>query len=70
MRGSTTQQVADKIGVSKRQLLRWLYDGKIPEVKRERIGGMEIRVWSAADIQRARKFKQRSSVTRMARTGV
>jgi DNA-binding transcriptional MerR regulator len=67
MRGSTTQKVADLVGVSKRQLLRWLYDGKIAEPKRERIGATEIRVWSATDIRRARQFKERSSVTRISR---
>jgi hypothetical protein len=68
MRGSSTQQAADKIGISKRQLLRWIYDGKIPEVRREHIGGLDVRVWTADDIRKARQFKQRSSVTRMNRT--
>ena len=69
MRGSTTQQVADEIGISKRQLLRWLYGRKVPEPRRERIGEVEVRIWSAGDVQRARKFKERSSVTRVSRTG-
>ena len=54
---ASTQEVADKIGVAKRTILRWLYAGKIPEVSRQRIGGIEVRLWSKADIQRARKFK-------------
>ena len=69
MQGSSTQQAADRVGISKRQLLRWLYDGKIPEVRRVRLGGIEVRVWLSADIQKARKFKERSSVTRVAKDG-
>jgi predicted site-specific integrase-resolvase len=53
-----TQQVADKIRVTKRTLLRWLYAGKIPEVRRERLGVMEVRLWSAADVKRAQRFKR------------
>jgi hypothetical protein len=67
MRGSSTQQAADKIGISKRQLLRWIYDAKIPEVRRVQLGGIEVRVWMSADIQRARRFKECSSVTRVSR---
>ena len=53
----STQEVADKIGVSKRTLLRWLYAGKVPEPKRQAMGGIEVRLWGPRDVQRARKFK-------------
>jgi hypothetical protein len=49
----STQQAADKIGISKRQLLRWLYAGRIPEVRREQVGGVEARVWTRSDVRRA-----------------
>lgn len=67
MRGSSTQEAADEIGISKRQLLRWIYDAKIPEVRRVQLGGIEVRIWTSTDIQRARRFKARSSVTRVSR---
>lgn len=54
----STQQTADKVGISKRQLLRWLYDRKIPEVWRQKIGGVEVRLWSAADVEQARAYKR------------
>ena len=53
----STQETADFIGVAKRTLLRWIYDGKLPEVKRQRIGGIEVRLWGKADIARAQRFK-------------
>jgi predicted site-specific integrase-resolvase len=56
----STQDVADRIGVCKRTLLRWLYAGKIPDVRRERIGGIEVRLWNARDLQRAQRFRDES----------
>ncbi len=60
----STQQAADEIGISKRQLLRWLYEGKIPEVRKEKVGTLVIRLWSRAEIRRAQAFRMRSSKTR------
>lgn len=55
----TTAKVAAAIGVSKKTLLRWLYAGKIAEPKKVvTIGTIDNRVWSAADLERARAFKQ------------
>ncbi len=53
----STQEVSDEIGVAKRTILRWIYAGEIPEVTRQAIGGIEVRLWSKADVERARKFK-------------
>lgn len=55
-----TQEVADEIGIAKRTLLRWIYAGKVPEVARQVLGGIEVRLWSKADVQRARKFKEQN----------
>ena len=65
----STQQAADRIGISKRQLLRWLYDGKIPEVRKESIGGLVVRVWTAEEVRYARAFKKQSSRTRRGSVG-
>ena len=56
-RAFTTQRVADSIGVSKRTLLRWLYEGKIREPKRVDFGGPSYRVWSQRDLRAAQEYK-------------
>ena len=53
----STAEAAKLIGISKSSLLRWLADGTIPEPKRVKVGGIEWRIWSKADIARARKLK-------------
>lgn len=57
MQGYTTAQVAKIIGVSKNTLLQWLYTGVLTEPKRSAVGGIQWRIWSASDIERARKVK-------------
>jgi excisionase family DNA binding protein len=56
----STLEAADELGIAKRTLLRWIYSGKIPEVKRQRIGGIEVRLWCRADLKRALRFKQQN----------
>jgi len=51
----TTVQAAKQIGVCKNTLLRWVYEGLIPDVGRDWRGW---RSWSQADINRAKAFKQ------------
>lgn len=55
----TTQWVADSIGVNKRTLLQWLYDGKIREPRRVKFDHSNYRVWSQRDVEAARKYKER-----------
>lgn len=61
----STQEAADVLGIAKRTLLRWIYAGKIPEVRRERVGGIEVRLWNAADVKRAQRFKEQNFGRRM-----
>ena len=56
----STAEVAKAIGVSKNTLLRWLYAGTLPEPKRETFGGVENRIWSEKDLEKARKHKEQS----------
>jgi ABC-type cobalamin transport system ATPase subunit len=44
--------------VDKSTLLRWLYAGKLAEPKSEVFAGVSSRVWSAADLARAKAFKE------------
>lgn len=54
----STAEVARALNVDKSTLLRWLYAGKLPEPKHETFGGVESRVWSAADLERAKVFRE------------
>jgi predicted site-specific integrase-resolvase len=54
----STAEVAKAIEVDKSTLLRWLYAGKLAEPKHETFGGVDSRVWSAADLERARAFRE------------
>jgi transposase len=54
----STAEVARMIGVSKNTLFRWLYAGKLAEPKTQTFGGVESRIWSEADLERARKFRE------------
>lgn len=55
----STAEVAKAIGVRKKTLLRWLWAGRIDEPKQAvNMGHVDARVWSAADLERARRFKE------------
>lgn len=58
MKGYSTAQVAKAIGVSKNTLLQWLYTGALKEPKRSPVGGVQWRIWTDSDIERARKVKK------------
>lgn len=54
----STAQVAQKIGVHKLTLIRWLLDKKVPEPKKVRIGRISSRIWIDRDVERVHKYKQ------------
>ena len=54
----SSSEVAKLIGVSKRTLLQWLYSGKLQEPRSKTFGGVSSRVWTAADLERARAFRE------------
>lgn len=51
----TTQEVADLVGVTKRCILNWLRDGKIPEPDRDR---NSYRIWTQHDLSVVLAYKQ------------
>ncbi len=53
-----TLEVAKLVGIGKATLLTWLREGRIPEPKRVSQGGVEVRLWSARDVERVRKYKE------------
>ena len=58
MKSYSTAEVAKLIRVGKSTLLRWLQTGQLAEPKRESFGGVESRIWSAADLERAKTFRE------------
>jgi excisionase family DNA binding protein len=56
-RNYTTSEAAKRIGVSRQTLYSWIERGYVDAPKPLKIGGGSIRLWSMAEIQRARKFK-------------
>jgi predicted site-specific integrase-resolvase len=58
MRTYSTKQVADAVGMNRVTLQRWLISGKLPEPERFQLGGIDVRVWNDADLDRVRKYKQ------------
>ena len=59
MKSFTTQEVANTIGVGKRTLLRWLYEGKLAEPKRIRFGRQSYRIWTEKDLRKAQEYKNK-----------
>jgi DNA-binding transcriptional MerR regulator len=56
----STSEVAGKVGVAKRTLIRWLKDCKIAEPKRIEYPGIISRLWSERDLERLRKYKEQN----------
>jgi len=53
----STAEAADRIGINRVTLQRWLIDGKVKEPKKITMGGVEVRIWTDRDIERVQKFK-------------
>ena len=54
----STLEVAERVGVDKQTLLRWLWAGKIHEPKCYVSGGIKLRYWTDHDLERVRKYKE------------
>jgi excisionase family DNA binding protein len=59
MRQYTTNEAADKLGVHRVTLQRWIADKKIPAPKLQKVGVLSFRLWTAKDIARAQKAIER-----------
>jgi excisionase family DNA binding protein len=60
MASMSTEEVAQKVGVNRVTLERWLSSGKLPAPKMIRYGKNEFRDWTNRDVERVRKFKQKN----------
>lgn len=60
MANLSTEQVAQKIGIGRATLERWLASGKLRAPRIIRFGKNEFRDWTDADIERVWQFKQKN----------
>jgi predicted DNA-binding transcriptional regulator AlpA len=56
MAGYSTVQAAKKLGISMTTIHRYMQEKIIPFPKMQQLAGVRVRVWSDADIERARAF--------------
>jgi excisionase family DNA binding protein len=54
----STPEAAKRCGVHHITLQRWVSSGKLKSPKKTRIGGVIVRLWTEADLERVRKFKK------------
>jgi predicted DNA-binding transcriptional regulator AlpA len=59
MFGHSSREAAKKLGISFASLNRYIAAGKIPLPPLVRVGGVSVRLWSDADIQRVRALLPR-----------
>jgi predicted site-specific integrase-resolvase len=57
MANLSTQDVARKVGIHRVTLENWLSSGKVESPKTVRFGKNEFRNWTAADVERIRRYK-------------
>jgi DNA-binding transcriptional MerR regulator len=57
MRNYSTSEAARAVGIHPITLHRWVLQGKIKGPRKQRIGGIVIRLWSERDLERVRKYK-------------
>jgi len=58
MQRYSTNGAARKLGIHPITLHRWVLEGRINAPKKQRIGGVAVRLWTDRDMKRVRKYKQ------------
>jgi DNA-binding transcriptional MerR regulator len=53
----STGEAAKAVGVSRQTLQAWINSELISVPKLEKVGRIAVRLWTEADIERARRFK-------------
>ena len=55
----STAQVCELVGIHPATLERWLASGRLKPPHPIKIGGRVFRYWTARDVERVRKFKEK-----------
>jgi excisionase family DNA binding protein len=53
----STVQVAKRLGISWSTLHRWIESKKVQAPPVQALGGLQVRLWTEADLEAARKYK-------------
>jgi len=53
----STVEVADEVGVPRATLQYWIKEGKIAAPRTRLRNGVAVRLWTAADVEKARKLR-------------
>jgi DNA-binding transcriptional MerR regulator len=54
----STAQAARKVGIGRQTLHRWIRDGSVSPPGKRKVAGVTVRIWTAEDIERLRKYKE------------
>jgi len=60
MRKCSTSEAAKRLGMHRENLQRVIAKGNIPAPRLVKVGGIKVRLWTAQDIQRARRALNKS----------
>lgn len=59
MKTYSTVKVAKMLGIGWSTLYRWIVDGKVKAPPVQSLGGVQVRLWTADDIEGVRKYKDK-----------
>ena len=60
MKNYSTAQVAHVLKIGRQTLHRWIASGDVSAPRRSKVGGVIVRMWTTADVERVRKYKQKN----------
>ncbi len=55
----STRQAARRLGVGQPALYRWIRDGRVRPPRKRSLGGISIRLWTARDLTRVRRYMEK-----------
>lgn len=59
MKTYSTVKVAKLLGIGNDTLHRWIHTNKVPAPPVQSVGGLSIRLWTEAEIEQVRKYKDK-----------
>jgi DNA-binding transcriptional MerR regulator len=58
MKQYSTSEAARKLGIHPITLHHWVLEGRFIAPKKQRIGGVVVRLWTERDVERVLKYKE------------